>query len=76
MSNNYLQDSKGNNSSKRLWGSILMSCGVILSSILFFCSLMINVIDSETAMNIINSFFLAGSVMLGAGVIECFSEKR
>jgi hypothetical protein len=37
---------------------------------------MLNVIDSETAMNIINSFFLAGSVMLGAGVIECFSEKK
>jgi len=70
MNNNYLQDSKGNKSSKRLWGSILLATGIIFSTILFAYSLYRGTADAATALGIINMFLIAGGSLLGIGVFE------
>ena len=70
MTNNFLQDSKGNKSSKRLWGSILLTIGVMFSVILFAYSLYQGAADAATAIGIINMFLIAGGSLLGIGVFE------
>ena len=70
MNNNFLQDSKGNKSSKRLWGSILLSIGIIFSAVLFYYSLYRGAVDAGTALGIINMFLISGSSLLGIGVFE------
>ncbi len=70
MTNNFLQDSKGNKSSKRLWGSILLSTGIVFSAILFFFSLSLGAKDGATALGIINMFLISGGGLLGIGVFE------
>ena len=66
----YLQDASGNKSSKRLWGSILLTLGIIASAILFYYSLLIGAKDAATALGVINIFLIAGSSLLGIGVFE------
>ena len=70
MPNKFLQDSKGNKSSKRLWGSILLTIGVMFSIILFAYSLYQGAADAATALGIINMFLIAGGSLLGIGVFE------
>ncbi len=70
MTNEFLQDSKGNKSSKRLWGSILLGSGIIFSIILFAYSLYQGAADAPTALGIINMFLIAGGSLLGIGVFE------
>jgi len=70
MTNKFLQDSKGNKSSKRLWGSILLTIGVMFSVILFTYSLYQGAADAPTALGIINMFLIAGGSLLGIGVFE------
>ena len=70
MNNNFLQDSKGNKSYKRLWGSILLGSGIIFSTILFAYSLYQGAADAATALGIINMFLIAGGSLLGIGVFE------
>jgi hypothetical protein len=70
MNNKFLQDSKGNKSSKRLWGSILLGLGIIFSIILFAYSLYQGAADAPTALGIINMFLIAGGSLLGIGVFE------
>lgn len=76
MTNNFLQDSKGNKSSKRLWGSILLSIGIIFSGILFYCSLFKGAADAATALGIINIFLISGGGLLGVGVFEKAINKK
>jgi hypothetical protein len=66
----FLEDSKGNKSSKRLWGSILLVIGTLFSIILFFYSLKIGAKDADTALGIINTFLISGSSLLGIGIFE------
>ena len=70
MTNKFLQDSKGNQSSKRLWGSILLTIGIMFSVILFAYSLYQGAADAATALGIINMFLIAGGSLLGIGVFE------
>ncbi len=70
MANKYLQDASGNKSSKRLWGTILLSIGTMFSIILFFYSLGIGAKDADTALGIINTFLISGSSLLGIGIFE------
>jgi hypothetical protein len=70
MTNKFLQDSKGNKSSKRLWGSVLLGAGIIFSTILFSYSLYQGAADAATALGIINMFLIAGGSLLGIGVFE------
>jgi len=64
----FLQDHKGVNSSKRLWGSVFLGVSIMFSGILFFYSL--NKTDPNTALSIINGFTIAGSSLLGLGLAE------
>lgn len=70
MANNFLEDTKGNKSSKRLWGSALLSMGVLFSAVLFICSLISGAEDPSTAFEIINSFLITGGSLLGIGIFE------
>lgn len=67
---NFLLDSKGNFSSKRLWGSILLTIGILFSLVLFYYSLKEGAGDSSTASGIINMFLISGSSLLGVGIFE------
>lgn len=76
MTNKFLEDSKGNRSSKRLWGSILLSTGIIFSAILFGYSLFLGAKDAATALGIINIFLISGGGLLGIGVFEKIKESK
>lgn len=74
--NKYLQDSKGDKSSKRLWGAIILGVATLFAVILFGFSLYEGASDPTTAISIINAFLLAGGTLLGVGVIEKFKIKK
>lgn len=76
MAHNFLQDSMGNKSSKRLWGSILLTSGLLFSAILFFYSLNKGAVDAPTALGIINMFLISGGGLLGIGVFENAISKN
>jgi hypothetical protein len=66
----FLQDHKGVNSSKRLWGSVMLGISIIFSGILFFYSINKGVTDATTALALINGFLMFGSGLLGLGLAE------
>lgn len=73
----FLRDSFGNKSSKRIWGSIIIGIGAIAGICLFIISVFFGGAgDSATAISIINSFLLFGGSLLGIGVIEKFAIKK
>jgi hypothetical protein len=76
MTNDFLQDSQGNKSSKRLWGSILLGTGILFSGILFCYSLFKGAADAATALGIINIFLISGGGLLGVGVFEKAINKK
>lgn len=71
----FLENNNGEKSSKRLWGSILLFFGMILSGILFYYSLKDEAKDPATALSIINAFLISGSGLLGIGVVELFGKN-
>tara|TARA_R110002012_G_C11324381_1_gene576226 strand:+ start:334 stop:579 length:246 start_codon:yes stop_codon:yes gene_type:complete len=73
----FLRDSFGNKSSKRIWGSIIIGLGAIAGICLFIMSTFFGGAgDPATAISIINSFLLFGGSLLGIGVIEKFAIKK
>lgn len=76
MSNNFLEDSKGNKSSKRLWGSILLIIGIIFAIILFAYSMVEGAKDAITALHIMNGFLIGGCGLLGIGTAENLIFKK
>lgn len=73
----FLRDSFGNKSSKRIWGSIIIGFGAIAGICLFIISVFFGgASDPATATSIINSFLLFGGSLLGIGVIEKFAIKK
>ena len=73
----FLRDSFGNKSSKRIWGSIIIGLGSIAGICLFIMSVFFGGVgDPATAISIINSFLLFGGSLLGIGVIEKFAIKK
>jgi hypothetical protein len=73
----FLRDSFGNKSSKRIWGSIIIGLGAIAGIGLFIMSVFFGGAgDPATAISIINSFLLFGGSLLGIGVIEKFAIKK
>lgn len=71
MTNNkFLEDKNGNRSSKRLWGSILLSFALILSLILFIFSIYENNYNYDSAEFIITTLFSSGTLLIGVGTFE------
>ena len=65
----FLEDDKGNKSSKRLSGIVLCLIGIIFAIITFYKSLDQSVGDSQTILSIIQLFLFFGSSLLGLGSI-------
>ena len=76
MSHKILEDKEGNKSSKRVWGSILLSTGIASSLVLFFVSLTKGAGDPTTAISIINAFLFSGSGLLGSTAFERLQIKK
>ncbi|MHA1540287.1 MAG: hypothetical protein ACTSXQ_07415 [Alphaproteobacteria bacterium] len=70
MTTQFLEDTHGNKSSKRLWGSILLGTGMSFSIVLFIYSLSKGAADAATTLGIINMFLISGGSLLGIGVFE------
>ena len=71
----FLQDNDGNESSKRLWGAILLATGVCMAVFLMTAGLAYGWISEMSATNILGSLFLSGAGLLGIGVVEKFTKK-
>ncbi len=76
MKNKFLDDINGNKSSKRLWGSIVLSRGIILAVTLFMVSLFKCASDPTTAVKIINLCIVTGAGLLGVGIFEKERENH
>ena len=76
MKNKFLEDSNGNKSSKRLWGTIFgvitATMGLILFTVSFFCVIK----DSATAMKVFEISGLITGSLLGVGVLEKVFNRR
>ena len=73
MTNNFLQDSKGNKSSKRLWGSICIANGILLKNVECACGLFYKELSSNQVMTMeqaSSSLITIGCVLLGLGLGE------
>ena len=74
---NYLQDTEGNKSSKRLFACILLSTSIVMGIILFSFSLFKSVADAATAKSIIEFFVLVScGFSVGGTVAENLKEVR
>jgi len=74
--NEYLQDSNGDKSSKRLFGATLLGIGVVMCIVLFWFSISKPIGDPTTAKDIIQMLLMAGAGLLGIGVVEWFGKKK
>ena len=77
MANAILQDRDGNNSSKRIVGSILVLVGLLEKMYLFYLgskatTLLVNFVNLDTSAN---SLLIAGASLLGISVLEFLSPK-
>ena len=74
----FLKDANGNNSSKRLWGSLSMVLGLTMkvSFAVFALTPWINVADVAVripvALGAADGILMAGAALLGFGVLEGF----
>jgi hypothetical protein len=75
MKHDFLHDSSGNRSCKRLWGSVVLATGMIFAMILFGYSLSTGAQDPVTASSIINMFLIAGGGLLGISTFEKIGRK-
>ena len=67
---NLLKDSQGKDSTKRLWGSILIGAGLIMGIIAFGISFLKAIPDPSMVKWIIGLFLGSGGGLLGVGVFE------
>ena len=72
----YLQDDKGNKSSKRLFGTVLCSVAIVMHICLFIFSLYHTVADTSTAFNVSLSLLTAGLGLFGITGIEKIMVKK
>lgn len=66
----FLKDSDGDNSSKRLWGSIFLIAGGALLMAIGIVSIFLKVTDPSTALSAGNAIIIVGASLLGIGVLE------
>ena len=75
MPHEFLQDSQGNKSSKRLSGISLIGVGTILSIVLFTFSLISQPADADSTIGVIKTLLISGSSLLGVSVLEDAFKK-
>ena len=74
--NDYLQDTSGNKSSKRLWGSIILSVGLLLSVATTITSVYENNPIDDSVVDILRMLFFTGGGLLSFGVVEVFGKGK
>lgn len=74
--NDYLQDTSGNKSSKRLWGSVLLGTAIVLSTVVVITSVYVGNKIDDNVVTILNGCFLTGAGLLGIGVVEGFGKGK
>ena len=74
--NDYLQDTSGNRSSKRLWGSVLIGTAIVLSTAVVITSVYVGNKIDDNVVSILESLFFAGTALLGFGVAEVFGKGK
>ena len=78
----FLKDADGDNSSKRLWGSVSMALGLVMKlsfSVLALTSLIPIAevaVRLPMALGAADGVLMAGSALLGLGVVEGFQPKK
>ena len=74
---NYLEDPRGNKSSKRLWGSVMICFGIEMKLILFHYALFKLIATPFYDLdNCANWMISVGSALLGVGIVEMFSKIK
>lgn len=72
----YLEDNNNNKSSKRLWGSILLTKGMLLSIVLCVLAIFFEVKTPDFLFRVVELDYVSGCGLLAAGVIETFGRKN
>jgi len=70
-----LEDTNGNTSSKRVWGSVLLGIAVTMRVTLFILSIVRKIEDPTTAITASQTLLYTGGALLGLGVAENFGKK-
>ena len=70
MNSEFVKDSNGKKSGKRLYGSIMVCTGIAMFIVLFTTSIFKTISDPETAKYCAISLVGFGSGLLGFGVLE------
>jgi len=77
----FLKDANGDNSSKRLWGSISMALGLVMKVSISIIALTSWIPVEEVAVRLpmalgaADGVLMAGAALLGIGVVEGFQPK-
>jgi hypothetical protein len=74
--NDYLCDHDGNKSSKRLWGTILLSNGILLKNAEWGIAIFKVAANAQMMMAASETLIYAGAALLGIGVAELFAKKK
>jgi len=78
----FLKDANGDNSSKRLWGSLSMVLGLLMKVVYSIVAVTPLIKLEEVAIRIpialgaADGILMAGSVLLGLGLVEGFQKKE
>lgn len=72
----FLKDGSNKYSAKRIFGGIILLSGIFVGFISSIISLFYVIHDKEMIKIFIDTCFISGSSLVGAGVIENFSNKK
>lgn len=75
MDKGFLKDSDGDNSSKRLWGSILIALGGALLVAIGVSAIFTRVADPQTALSAGTTLITVGAGLIIGGVLEGLGKK-
>lgn len=71
----YLNDSEGNKSSKRLFGAMLVICPCLIYTFSNVFAIFFQIVDIEALKIGCDSMQISGTSLLGVGIIEKFAHK-
>ena len=71
----WYQDSNGDDSSKRIAGAIILTCGLLLLIAIGILSIFKGIADPVTGLQVGKTLMITGASLLGIGVIEGLKVK-